>query len=198
VHWSRARRAFSVAVPPLAALVLAVMTVRQLDFLDQQGWSPVQRTRTLWPSLMALGPQGYVVTVVFVLLGAAVLIFANRLLHSPEPAARWAGAFLSLASLGLLLVAVPTDLPPTSDPSWHAVVHDAAYPLIPLGAIAATIALAASRSAGVSRTASRLLLPFMVVAFAATGVDSVAQLFRYLAFFSLLLWFEIVAVDRSL
>lgn len=197
VRWSRARWAFSVAVPPLAALILAAMTVRQLDFLDEQGWSPVQRTRIMWPSLIAVGPQGYIVAAVFVLLGAAVLVFAIRLLHSAEPADRWAGAFLSLASAGLVLAAFPTDLPPSSDMSWQAAIHEAAYPPIPIGAIAATISLVVTRSASVSRTASRLLLPVMVVGFAATAVDAVAQVSRFLAFFSLLLWFEVAAWDKG-
>jgi hypothetical protein len=99
--------------------------------------------------------------------------------------------------MGLVLVAVPTDLPPSNGTPWHAAVHNAAYPLIPLGAIAAAVALAVSRSAGVSRTASRLLLPLIVPTFAATSVDAVAQRSRYLAFFSLLLWFEIVAADGT-
>lgn len=193
MHWSRARWAFPVAVPPLAALALVALTFRQLDFLDEQGWSAVRRTRVLWPSLLALGPQGYVVAVVLVLLGAAVLTCAVRWWRSPEPADRWAGAFLGLAGAGLVLAALPTDLPPSSDASWHAAVHDAAYPPIPLGVIAAAVTLAGSRPAGVARTASRLLLPLLVLAFAATAVDAVAQLSRFVAFVSLLLWFEIVA-----
>jgi hypothetical protein len=197
VHWSRARWAFSVVVPPLAALVLVAVTVRHLDFMDEQGWSPVRRTRILWPSLLAVGPQGYIVAGVFVILGAAVLACASGLLHSPDRHDRWAGAFLGLASLGLVLVAVPTDFPPSSDTSWNAAVHDVAYPFVPFGAFAAAFALAVSGSASVSRTSSRLLLPFMVLTFAATGLETVGQLSRYLAFFLLLLWFEIVAVDAA-
>ncbi len=193
VRWSRARWVFSVAVPPLAMLVLALMIFWQLDFLEEQGWSPVRRTPVLWPSLLALGPQGYVATAVFVLLGAAVLAFALRLLNSPTPTDRWAGALLGMAATGLVLAAVPTDLPGSADYSWHAAVHDVASPLVPLGAIAAAVALAAAPSPSVARTVSRLLLPIMALSYAATIVDPIAQLVRYLAFFSMLLWFEVVA-----
>jgi hypothetical protein len=113
--------------------------------------------------------------------------------HSPESNDRWAGKFLALASIGLVLVAVPTDFPATSDTSWHGWTHDVAYLPIPLGAFAAAIARSVSRSASVSRTGSRLLLPFMILTFAATGLDSIGELSRYFAFFLLLLWFEIVA-----
>ncbi len=194
--WSRARWVVSVAVPPVAAFVLVAMTVRQLDFLREQPWSPVRRTRILWPSLLAVGPQGWVVGAVFVLLGVAVLACAIGLLRSPERAVRLAGCCLVASSLGLVLVAAPTDLPPTSDPTWHSVVHDVAYPPIVIGAFVAAFLLARSRSAGVARTASRLLLPALLVTFAATGPNAFAQLSRYVFFFLLLVWFEIVAADR--
>lgn len=174
-------------------LVLVALVFWQLDFLEDQGWSPVRRTEVLWPSLVALGPQGYVATAAFVLLGAAVLAFAVRLLRSPTPADRWAGAFLGLVSTGMVLAAVPTDLPGSAGYSWHAAVHDVVSPLIPLGAIAAAVALATAPTPGVARTTSRLLLPIMVLSYAATLVDPIAQLVRYLAFFSMFAWFEIVA-----
>jgi hypothetical protein len=183
----------SVAVPPLAMLVLAALIFWQLDFLEEEGWSPVRRTPVLWPSLLALGPQGYVATVAFILLGAAVLALALPLLRSPTPTDRWAGTFLGVVSTGLVLAAVPTDLPGSGGYSWHAAVHDVASPLIPLGAIAAAVALAAAPLPSVARSASRLLLPIMALSYAATVLDPIAQLVRYLAFFSMLVWFEIVA-----
>lgn len=107
-----------------------------------------------------------------------------------------------VAAMGLAGVAFSADGPDATVESWHAHIHNSAYPLIPLGVVAAmtlaamdpvTMGTTGSRAPSQGAFASlgrpsRLLAPIAIVAFSLTAVSQIAQLARYFAFAALLVW----------
>lgn len=172
--------------------VLVVLTAVQREFLESVGWSPIGRSPTQWPSILAAGPGGAALSLVFAASAVAVAYVAITLgVHSQRSSDRVAALGLLAVSLGLAGVAFPADAPGGSQ-SWHASVHDSLYPLVPLGLILAAVTMAV---AGRRPQEGALRAPFgvamvaaMVAAFLATGVDPIAQLARYFAFGLMLAW----------
>lgn len=182
-------------VPFGFGLVLIGLTAYQADYLSEVGWSPVGRSRTQWPSLLATGPGGWVFIVSVILTGGCTVLTAvagSRLASSNRQ--RAVALCVLFVGIALALVGFPADAPDVASNSWHSRIHNAAYPLIPILSLAA-ISLSSSRAASddVFRWASRRVLPIALVSFSLTGLDSIAQLSRYFAFASLLLWYACYA-----
>ena len=51
--------------PLLFGSVLLVLTLIDYDFMGSLGWEPLSVTTSVWPSGLALGPYGRVMTVAF-------------------------------------------------------------------------------------------------------------------------------------
>jgi hypothetical protein len=188
-----------VVAPVLLLAVVAVVTVVEWPVLRQLGWSARRRNDVGWPSILALGQIGWTIAVAFVVCGILGLAFAATL-HRVLPGlgARVGALVIGLAAAALGLVSFRADPPGTAVTSWHARIHDGAYPLIPVGSIAAAALLAWSlwdqpRWSGQARLALAALL-VIVPAFILTGVNSVGQLARYVLFAALLLWLELLAL----
>ncbi|HEX6033516.1 MAG TPA: hypothetical protein VFY83_03740, partial [Anaerolineales bacterium] len=64
--------------PILFAFVLAVLTIAQDDFMRTLGWNPTGPVID-WPSGLALGPYGWVMTVTFFICGGLMALFAYGL-----------------------------------------------------------------------------------------------------------------------
>jgi hypothetical protein len=102
------------------------------------------------------------------------------------------------AALGLAGVTFPADLPGVDPVSWHATIHDSAYPLIPVCTATAAAICGYREPAGYPSKlvrASRVLAPAMVVAVAATNVDPIAQLSRHFAFSFFAVWLGMLATS---
>ena len=65
--------------PILFALVLITLTIIQYDFLRGLGWHPINDPTFDWPSGLALGPYGIVMTATFIISGFLIAILALRL-----------------------------------------------------------------------------------------------------------------------
>jgi hypothetical protein len=179
--------------------VMLVLTIVQRHYLTAIGWSPVHRSPVEWPSLLATGPHGWLMSAAFTLAAALALVLAWAVLTGQRGwVRRCVGVGLLLAAVGLAAVAFPADAPGSATASWHATVHNSLYPLIPLGAIVATTAGswpgAASADSPLPQRTARVLLAFLVVLFGLTNLDPVAQLARYGAFGTALSLVTIVSV----
>src|SRR5215211_7960244 len=64
--------------PILFALVLTVLTIAQDDFMRTLGWNPTGPVID-WPSGLALGPYGWLMTITFFVCGALMAFFAYGL-----------------------------------------------------------------------------------------------------------------------
>ena len=151
-----------------------------------------------------LGPNGTFVIAALVICGALVVGFASALWQvvADAPLLRLAAVLLGVVGLGLCLVAFRQDpLGFEGAASWHDRIHNAAYPVIPIGCtLAAALVWAGARERpgwqGMARI-SVLTVAVAAPAFALTGVDAIAQLARYPLFGSLFVWMEALALTAA-
>lgn len=182
--------------PALFAVVVTALTLRERAFLNASGWSPLHKSRVEWPSLLALGPSGWLLTATFVVCGALGLLFALTLYRRLQVAP--AAALVAVIAFAVALEAFAADAPTQAGAeSWHARLHNAVYPAIPAAAVAAAAVLgtllrrrpAQRRLAQLSLAAASL----MAVAAVSALFDDVAQLARFVLFGALLVWLELIA-----
>jgi hypothetical protein len=175
----------SLSIATLLLTTMLALTLAELSFLRSNGWSPLRRSATEWPSLLALGPHGYLLGVAFVTCATATLLVAVGGFHvSWSRASTLSALALPVAAFGLLGVVFPADLPGVAHESWHAMVHNSLYPLIPLGTLASALLLVVDRKLRWRRVKlfQTVNLTVMLVSYAATNIDAIAQLARYPAF----------------
>lgn len=131
-----------IAGPPLFGLTLVVLTLLQYDFMRDLGWRPLRVID--WPSGLALGPYGLWMTLMFVLSGLLMAIFALGL-----RSALGSGVALHIGTLSLFLtgcalaaLAFPTDPTFRSYPkTWHGFLHDMFFVLLGLALLTSMLAL---------------------------------------------------------
>lgn len=188
-----------VLAPSAFVATLVPLTLASRGFLDEVGWSAVEHRDVMWPSILAVGPHGWVMAILFPACGAATVALAAALRPLlPTRTARAATPLLALVGVALALLAFETDVGEDVDPTWHGVIHDVAYPPIPLASIAAAALLAVGlrRSApwrGLARL-SVVAVPLFSTAFALTAAEPIAQVARYALFGGLIAWFQVVAL----
>jgi hypothetical protein len=188
--------------PAMFALIVAVLTMLQYNFMVGLGWDPVGASDVPWPSALALGPYGFLQVLNFVLFGVMLTGFATGLQSSVAAGGRisWAGpACLAVAGVASVLLAFKTD-PHTSTKThtWHGLIHLGAFLVLGLSVLAAMLFLwrrlekdPAWRGYGwYSLVSAALALVLLLVPWQVAG---------YLFFAVLLVWVEVVAIRlRSL
>jgi hypothetical protein len=121
--------------PVLFTIVLVTQTILKYDFLLSLGWHPLNAPTFDWPSGLALGDYGWIMTGTFIISGLMMLIFASGLRLS-LPRSRmtsYASLALSLAGLTLAGLAFTTDPTIRSTPAtWHGRLHDLSFVLLGL------------------------------------------------------------------
>ena len=121
--------------PILFALVLITLTIVQYDFLRGLGWHPINDPTFDWPSGLALGPYGIVMTATFIISGLLIALLALRLKADLKPAAtsQAGSVLLVLSGLALASLAFTTDPTIRSTPAtWHGRLHDLSFVLLGL------------------------------------------------------------------
>lgn len=121
--------------PLLLGGVITILTIVQHEFMSSIGWrldAPLD-----WPSGLALGPYGWIMTATFLLSGLLIILFASGLrLRLPSGRlARIATTLLIAAGYGMIGLISPTDktidkelygMPAT----WHGRLHDSSFVII--------------------------------------------------------------------
>jgi len=185
--------------PLLLSALLIGLTLAERDYLESVRWSPVRRNQIEWPSLLASGHWGWFETATLPVCAGLAGLFALSLYRLRSDVWERLGAILlMIMSLSLGLVAFPADRPGAGETSWHAQIHNAAYPAIPAAAVLASVVLARGWSltgARVQALISAVTALVAVVSLAASLADAVAQASRYFLFGAILAWFEVVAVS---
>ena len=121
--------------PILFALVLVTLTIIQYDFLRGLGWHPINDPTFDWPSGLALGPYGIVMTATFIISGLLIALLALRLKADLKPAATSQAGYVLLVLSGLALASLAFTTDPTirSTPAtWHGRLHDLSFVLLGL------------------------------------------------------------------
>jgi hypothetical protein len=128
--------------PILFAAVLVALTILEYDFMLSLGWRPLEPLD--WPSGLALGPYGWVMTLTFLLSGLMMTLFAYGLRLS-LPRSRWTSLstwLLSIAGLGMVGLTFTTDPTIRTTPhTWHGLLHDGFFVVLGLTFMPAMILL---------------------------------------------------------
>jgi len=130
--------------PILFGFIIITLTILKYDFLISLGWHPLRAPTFDWPSGLALGKFGWIMTMTFLLSGLMMTVFAYGLcLHLPQTQLTFVSTLaLSLAGLALAGLAFTTDPTIRSTPAtWHGRLHDLSFVLLGLTLMPAMILL---------------------------------------------------------
>jgi hypothetical protein len=181
--------------PILFGGVIFTLTLLKFDFLISLGWDPIHDPTFDWPSGLALGAYGWIMTLTFILSGFMMTIFASGLrLSLPRSRLTFFSTLaLSLAGLALAGLAFTTDPTIRSTPAtWHGMLHDLSFVLLGLTFMPALILLGlAFRQSGHWRSLSSYSWLTAFCAAPAFGLKGAAfYIFLVLA----LAWCEVIAI----
>ena len=183
-----------IAGPLLFATVVLTLTVMQYPFMRSLGWDPIRHPTFDWPSGLALGPIGWIMTVTFILSGALMAAFAWGLRGELNELNGQIGTILLIwAGVAMTGLAFTTDRAITPLPSsWHGWVHDLSFLALGLLLMAAMIMLALSFR---DRKEWKALTPFTWLTFAlAIPTFAIKGPVFYAFLVAILAWNEAVAI----
>ncbi|HJS17240.1 MAG TPA: DUF998 domain-containing protein [Anaerolineales bacterium] len=128
--------------PILLGSVITILTLVERDFMTSIGWrldAPLD-----WPSGLALGPYGWIMTLTFLICGILMIIFASGF-RLGLPRVRLAAIsiwLLILAGVGMIGLVSSTDKTLRTTPkTWHGILHDSSFVVIGLTLMPAMILL---------------------------------------------------------
>ncbi len=128
--------------PFLLGSVITLLTISESEFMTSIGWT--LRAPLDWPSGLALGPYGWLMTLTFFLSGLLMIIFALGFRLS-LPRIRLATISIWLLVLsGVSLIGLISSTDKTMDRplrTWHGILHDASFTVIGLTLMPAMILL---------------------------------------------------------
>jgi len=114
--------------PAVFAIIVTVLTFAEADFMRSIGWNPYGNVLD-WPSGLALGPYGWLMTITFFGCGALMAFFAYGLklvLHE-----KIATTLLMLAGFAMMGLVFTTDPTIRSYPkTWHGFLHDGFFAVL--------------------------------------------------------------------
>ncbi len=153
------------------------------------GWHPLNAPTMDWPSGLALGPLGALMTAAFVVSGALLLLFARGL--GEWLPSRVAQLGFTVAGIGMAALAFDTDPTlTTQNATWHGRLHDIAYMVLGAGLALglATNAIVLARRRRVLAVLSALTLVLAVLGFTVKG------LLFYVMYAMVMLWILIIGL----
>ena len=184
--------------PALFAIVLAALTLVEYDFLRSLGWHPINDPTFDWPSGLALGSHGWIMTATFIISGLIMILFAARLFADlkPDHTSQAGCALLAFAGLALAALAFTTDPTIRTTPgTWHGRLHDLSFVLLGLTLFPAMIVLGFAFRKN-ERWKNYALYTWLTLALAAPAFALKGAAF-YVFLFAILLWNEIIAWKLS-
>jgi hypothetical protein len=116
--------------PLLFAGVVLALTLLQYDFMRGLGWHPINEPTLDWPSGLALGPYGVLMTFTFIVSGLLMALFALGLDRALAGTIvkRIGTALLLFAGIALMGLAFTTDpTHRTTLATWHGRLHDLSF-----------------------------------------------------------------------
>ena len=118
--------ALSGVIGPLVfAFMVTGLTFAESDFMRSIGWDPFGNVLD-WPSGLALGPYGWLMTITFFVCGTMMAFFAYGLKLALRE--KFATALLMLAGFAMMGLIFTTDPTIRSTPkTWHGILHDSFF-----------------------------------------------------------------------
>jgi hypothetical protein len=180
--------------PILFIVVVAVLTIVQYDFLRGLGWHPINDPTFDWPSGLALGPYGIVMTLTFIVSGLLMALLALRLFLDlkPGPASRAGSTLMMCAGLALACLSFTTDPTIRDTPAtWHGRLHDLSFVFLGLTLMPSMLVLGKAFRDD-SRWHSLGIYSWLTAALALPTFFLKGAAF-YVFLFAVLIWVEVVA-----
>jgi hypothetical protein len=181
--------------PFLFGSVLITLTVLKYDFLLSLGWHPLRAPTFDWPSGLALGDYGWIMTATFILSGLMMILFALGLRPSLPPVrpALIGILLLILAGFALMGMAFTTDQTIRSTPvTWHGRLHDLSFVLLGFTLVPAMILL--GFAFGQDRYWNHLPLYTWITAVLALPMFWLKGAAFYVFLLAVLIWCEVAAL----
>ena len=121
--------ALSGVIGPLVfAFMVTGLTFAESDFMRSIGWDPFGNVLD-WPSGLALGPYGWLMTITFFVCGTMMAFFAYGLKLALRE--KFATALLMLAGFAMMGLTFTTDPTIRSTPkTWHGILHDSFFAVL--------------------------------------------------------------------
>jgi uncharacterized protein DUF998 len=121
--------ALSGVIGPLVfAFMVTGLTFAESDFMRSIGWDPFGNVLD-WPSGLALGPYGWLMTITFFVCGTMMAFFAYGLkLALQEKIATILLMFAGFAMMGLIFTTDPTIR--STPKTWHGILHDSFFAVL--------------------------------------------------------------------
>lgn len=116
--------------PLLFAVVVTGLSIAEARFMRTLGWDPLGPVID-WPSGLALGPYGWIMSVAFFACGVLMAFFAYGLKLALDD--RLATTLLLIAGFAVMALVFPSD--PTvgrTEYTWHGFLHDAFFAVLGL------------------------------------------------------------------
>ena len=185
--------------PVLFGFTLTTLTILKYDFLLSLGWDPIKAPTFDWPSGLALGKYGWIMTATFLLSGLMMTLFTSGLrLNLPQTQLSFVSTVvLSLAGLALAGLAFTTDPTIRSTPAtWHGRLHDMSFVLLGITLMPAMILLGfAFRKDQRWNSLSSYTWITVALALPAFWLKGVAF---YVFLLAVLIWSEVIALRLNL
>ena len=181
--------------PILFASVLTILTIVEYDFLLSLGWHPINDPTFDWPSGLALGRFGWIMTATFIISGLIMTLFAYRLFFELKPAfaSRLGSTLFAFAGVALAMLAFTTDPTIRDYPStWHGRLHDLSFVLLGLTLFPAMIILGFAFRTD-EKWKSLSLYTWLTLCLAAPAFALKGAAF-YVFLLAILVWNEVIAL----
>jgi hypothetical protein len=114
--------------PGFFAAVVTGLTFAEAGFMRSIGWQPFGNVLD-WPSGLAMGPYGWLMTLNFFVSGALMAFFAYGLRLALQE--KFATTLLMLAGFAMMGLVFTTDPTIRSYPkTWHGILHDSFFAVL--------------------------------------------------------------------
>jgi hypothetical protein len=114
--------------PVLFAVIVTGLTFAEAGFMRSIGWDPFGNVVD-WPSGLAMGPYGWLMTINFFLCGAMMAFFAYGVKLALQE--KFATTLLMLAGFAMMGLIFTTDPTLRSYPkTWHGILHDTFFAVL--------------------------------------------------------------------
>lgn len=181
--------------PVLFAGVTTILTFVKFDFLKSLGWHPINDPTFDWPSGLALGRYGWIMTATFIISGMLMMTLAVRLFFdlNPAPASKAGSTLMMFAGLALAALSFTTDPTIRDTPAtWHGRLHDLSFVALGLTLFPAMIVLGfAFRNDKKWKNLSLYTWGTLALAAPAFALKGAAF---YVFLLAILVWNEVVAI----
>jgi hypothetical protein len=127
-RWTKFATFAGIIGPAVFAVLVTGLTFAEADFVRSIGWNPFGNVLD-WPSGLALGPYGWLMTINFFISGAMMVFFAYGLKLALQE--KFATTLLMLAGFAMMGLVFTTDPTIRSYPkTWHGILHDSFFAVL--------------------------------------------------------------------